>query len=181
MKEQFTFDREKFLDIVHFICHETTSEELGNVKLHKILYYADMLYFTDTGKPLTGVEYLKQSFGPTARHLSWATKQLETNKKIHISIRNFYGYQKKDFVSLDEPKSNKLNQEEKNLILSIIDFVCSRNAKEISEMSHNIAWETADLGEVIPYVSAHALWPIEVTDEDIEWGEKIAQDIIAAE
>jgi uncharacterized phage-associated protein len=89
------FDRVKFKAVVHYICHACPPEDLGNVKLHKILYFADMLSFSDTGKPLTGVEYLKQAFGPTARHLTAALKELEASGALRVDTRNVYGFTKK--------------------------------------------------------------------------------------
>jgi hypothetical protein len=60
-------DLQKLKDVVHYICAQCRQDELGNVKLHKILYFADMLHFLGSNRPLTGVEYQKQSFGPVAR------------------------------------------------------------------------------------------------------------------
>src|SRR6266849_9373459 len=62
--EQIQFDRAKLLDVVHYVCAKVPVPELGRVKLHKNLYFADMLHFAATGRPLTGVEYQKQPFGP---------------------------------------------------------------------------------------------------------------------
>ena len=72
LDEDIQFDRRKLLSVVHCICATGPVEELGRVKLHKILYFADMLHYAARGQPLTGVEYQKQPFGPAARHLTWA-------------------------------------------------------------------------------------------------------------
>ena len=58
------FDREKFLEAVHYICTHCDPRELGRVKLHKILYFADMLHYVGYGRPLTGEEYQKQNSAP---------------------------------------------------------------------------------------------------------------------
>jgi hypothetical protein len=51
--ENVQFDRAKFKDTVHYICGKCPADELGKVKLHKTLYFADMIHFVDTGTPLT--------------------------------------------------------------------------------------------------------------------------------
>ena len=95
MQENFQFDREKFKDVVHFAIHRATErhgpEALGNTKLHKIAYYADMLWFVAKGQPLTGAEYQRQRFGPTARHLTKCLAELEAAGRIRTTKRNYYG------------------------------------------------------------------------------------------
>lgn len=41
--EPVQFDREKFLDVIHLICDRIDAAELGRVKLHKALYFSDMI------------------------------------------------------------------------------------------------------------------------------------------
>ena len=58
-----TFDEDKFSKVVHSVCSKCEPDRLGNVKLHKILYFADMLNFAASGTPRTGADYVKQRFG----------------------------------------------------------------------------------------------------------------------
>ena len=70
MVEDFKFDQEKFKDAVHFtIAHAVENygaEALGNVKLHKILYFSDFLTYLETMQPLTGADYLRWFAGDDA-------------------------------------------------------------------------------------------------------------------
>ena len=50
-----------------------------------------------------------------------------------------------------------------------------KSATEISEISHNAAWDAADLGEVIPYQSVLMLVPVEIKDKDRQWALEAAQ------
>jgi hypothetical protein len=170
-------DRVKFKDAVHFIVASCAPDELGRVKLHKILYFADMLHFLDAGKPFTGCEYLKQEFGPTARHLAWALSELEAAGRIRVQERQFHGFRKQDFHSLSQPDRSRLTNSEVDLLGKVIDFVCARTAREISELSHNAAWQLYRVGEVIPYYSAFFIVPTETTDEDVAWGEQTARQL----
>ena len=101
MEEGIQFDREKFKDVVHYVVDYVRAnlgtEALGNTKLHKVLYYSDILRYLDTGQPLTGVEYQRQKFGPTARYLTWALKELEAEGRVSVTKRNYYGYQKSEY------------------------------------------------------------------------------------
>ncbi len=173
-------DRQKLKDDVHYVCSKCDHAELGNVKLHKILYFSDMLHFQETGHALTGVEYQKQQFGPVARHLTWALRELESEGRIQVRDREYFGFAKKDFVSLQAPRMDRLGNKVPKLLDDVIDFVCARSAREISELSHNAAWQTAEMGEIIPYFTAMGLEPSEVTDEDMAWGAQEASQILSA-
>ena len=179
LDERIQFDRAKLLDVIHYVCAKVPTAELGRIKLHKVLYFADMLNFAATGRPLTGVEYQKQAFGPVARHLSWAVRTLAEAGRLEVRRRNYFGFPKDDFVSLKAPDMSRLSSNEVQLIDDVTDFVCARSAREISELSHNAAWESVAIGERIPYYTAFDLQPVEITDEDVEWGASEARRILA--
>lgn len=180
MVEDHQFDRQKFKAAVHYVAASTRPEELGRVKLHKILYFADMLHYLAAGRPLTGEEYQKQQFGPTARHLGVALKELAAEGKLDVRRRLFHGFPKDTFDSLEEPRSDVFTQDELKLLADVIDDVCARSAREISEISHNAAWELASLGETLPYYTAYLMAPAEVTDDDVAWGAEEAGRILSA-
>jgi hypothetical protein len=172
MEENFQFDREKFKDVVHYVVDYAKDhfrpEALGNTKLHKILYFADMLRYLDTGKPLTGAEYQRQRFGPTARHLARSLATLEAEGRLSVTTRNYYGYVKSEYQPLTPPASNRLSVAEKGLIEEMVKFVCARTAAEISDFSHDDVWSSVPMGQRIPYYAAFAMFPAELTDEDIQ-------------
>ena len=144
MEEGIQFDREKFKDVVHYVveyvCANLGTEVLGNTKLHKILHYSDVLRYLDTGQPLTGVEYQRQKFGPTARYLTWALKELEAERRVSVSKRNYYGYQKSEYQPLAKPNLDRLSNDDTALIEHVIGFVCTKTAVEISDFSHDEVW-----------------------------------------
>ncbi|MGE0407667.1 MAG: Panacea domain-containing protein [Amphiplicatus sp.] len=161
------FDRDKFCAVVHYICSKCP-DELGNVKLHKIMYFADMLHFMAMGRPLTGVDYLKQSFGPVARHLTQTLKKLEADGLIRIETQDYFGFEKKRYVSLASP-SFKFSNLEVQLLEDVIEFVRGHSARAISELSHDAAWKAADAGERIPYAAAYGLQAGEISEDDQAW------------
>ena len=167
MEESYIrFDRAKLKAAAHYICSRLQPKELGNVKLHKILYFADMLSFCDSGAPLTGADYIKQSFGPTARHLTAVLEELASEQQIKIEKRTFYGFEKRDYISLTEPNRAILGNSAIELLDSVIEFARDRSASELSELSHDVAWQAADMGERIPYAAVYGWQPEEITDED---------------
>ena len=172
-------DREKFKAVVHYLCRHA-GDDFGRIKLHKALYFADMLYFIDTARPLTGVDYVKQQFGPTARHLKWALDELAKDGKLSVSRESYFGLPKDRFQSLKEPETNRLSEEERRLLNDTLHFVGNYSATAISELSHNEAWYAFSIGEVIPYDTAYWLVPTEVTDDDVAWAEAQMREHIHA-
>lgn len=169
------FDREKFKEAILFLASYCPPEELGNVKLHKMLYFADMMNFLEEGRPLTGVDYLKQKFGPTARHLTSAVEELAREERLVVRENEHHGFFKKDYLVTPGFKPLRLAQREQALLRDVADFVRGKTARQISEISHNAAWEAAELGEVIPYFTALQLVPTEVTDDDRAWALETAR------
>lgn len=171
MNEAIQFDPEKFKDVVHFIISEVEGTHgqsaLGNVKLHKILYYSDFLSYLSTMRPLTGADYQRQKFGPTARFLSSATRQLMGEGRIEVQDVDYFGYAKKNYLTATMPRTNRLTDEERSLIREVVNFVCGKSASEISEFSHDEVWSSVQMGDRIPYFAAYALFPAELTDEDM--------------
>lgn len=174
------FDREKFKDVVHYIVARTEAHELGKVKLHKALYFADMLWFIYKGVALTGAEYRKQPMGPCASHLTWALSALETEGRIKTTKEWYFGYEKYRFTLLAPAELSRLDQDARALLDEAIDFVCRDNtARTISELSHTRAWDLVGMGKVMPYASAMHLLPTEVEEIDIEWAAERASEIAA--
>jgi uncharacterized phage-associated protein len=169
------FDYEKFLVVVHHICNACAGDELGRVKLHKILYFADFLSYLETGTPLTGEDYLKQKYGPTARHLGKALRDLESAGALKIESQPFHGYVKHTFSSLRTPENNRLSAEETTLLREVMAFVCRQTASQISEFSHSEPWTLVDVGERIPYFSAYGMVPSEIDEDDLDWASQEAE------
>jgi len=146
-EENVQFDRAKLKDAVHYICAKCPVDELGKVKLHKILYFADMIHFIGTDAPLTGVQYQKQKFGPMARHLNWAIDDLIKDNRLRVEKRDYFGFEKMDYHALGGVDRNRLNENARRVLDEVIEFVRSRSAKAISELG---------------------LYPAAVTDADVD-------------
>ena len=180
MQDGIEFDRSKLKDVVHFIIHyvqdKHSIEQLGNTKLHKILYYADMLNFTATGKPLTGDDYLNQQYGPTSRHLKAVVSELTREGRVELHEIDFYGFPQRSFAALTAPL-HRLSNEETALLQDLADVVCERSARDVSELSHDRVWGSVQRGEVIPYYAAFGLFPRGLDSDDLEDARREVEEI----
>jgi len=174
------FDRTKFRETVLFICTVCDPARLGAVKLHKILYFSDMLRYAFEGHPLTGSTYRKRAHGPTSDHLLGMLRQLEREGAIRVRDAVYFGFRKKEYIPSTSPNLTLFSPDEIALIRDVSDFVANDNtAKTISDLSHNQAWELAEFGEELPYYTAFALFPVEPSEEAIEWAASSVGEIEA--
>jgi len=165
-------DRDKLRAAVLHVVQSCPPDRLGAVKLHKVLFYADMLNFINTGDALTGATYRKRPFGPTCDAALFAVNELAQTGEIEIRDVDYYGYRKKEFIPVNNVETNHLSEGEKSLLTSMINFVCIDNsAKSISEFSHDLPWEMVGFGDPIPYHSAFHLIPVIIPPEAHEWAE----------
>ena len=169
------FNRERFKTLVHYICyHVKDPTRLGKTKLHKILYYVDNWAYLKLGRPVTGETYVKRQYGPVAAHLDEVLRELEQEGKVIVYEAEIpYGgqpYQQFQFIAKNQPDISGFKPEEIDLVRDFIDLVCyEHTARSISELSHNLVWKSAKMGEELPYYTAYGMLVGEITPEDIAW------------
>lgn len=180
MHQAIQFDRAKLKAAILHTCRAVNPDRLGAVKLHKVLYFLDMIHYAQNKRPVTGATYKKRPYGPTCVPLLPTLREMQREGIIEIRDVDFHGLQKKEYIPLAAEQRGVLNDAELDLLDEVIEFVCDKNsARTISEFSHQLPWEMAEFGEVIPYESALLLFPSEPTPEAFEAVEKGADEIEA--
>ncbi len=164
------FDKEKLKAVILHTCETCKPSKLGAVKMHKVLYFADMLRYANVARSITGSTYRKRPLGPTCDQLLEALSELQSNELLEIKTVDYFGYQKKEYVAKVKANTNQLSKDEIVLLDEVIKFVCDSNsAQTISEYSHNRAWEMVAFGDEIGYNSVFNIFPLEVSNETKEW------------
>lgn len=138
----------KLRAVVHYVCYRKRDQptELSKTKLHKILFYSDMESYLDRKEPITGEEYIKHQFGPYSTHLDAIIEELEgagclvTSQK-EFDIRGNVITQNLYFCA-KEPDLSVFTAEEVSLLDEWIDKICRLTAQQVSELSHDIVWES---------------------------------------
>lgn len=168
-------ENQKFKTAVHYVCSRCTDpSKLGATKLNKVLWYADAIAYIAEGKSITGSKYKKLQHGPVPAEIRQTVRALQAEGKLMVGQSDHYGYPKRDYISLTEPNLDDLEKHEIDLLHMVIDFVCDRNtATSISQMSHDLVWEAAAMGEEIPLNALLAALPGEITDTDKQWADKV--------
>ena len=144
---------------------------LGSIKLNKVLWVSDLWAYVGRGQPITGEHYVKQQFGPVASTVG-ILRELQQENKIVVRRKIAHGNQKVDYIALKEPEgiSDLFTADEISLVDEAIQFVClGHTAMDISDKTHDIIWQLAEIGEEIPY---EAMWASRldlITKEDVKW------------
>lgn len=154
---------------MHYVCDQVDPDILGAVRLHKVLYFADMWHFLKTGHPITGETYRKQHFGPVASHLPHILEELEHEGALERRQVPWPGGTRTEFHTKRPAPTHRFSSSEKSFVDEVIDFVIRKTAAEISEFSHHQVWEAAAMGEELPYATAFHMSPAEVTQADLDW------------
>lgn len=175
------FDRSKLRDVILHVCQACAPDRLGAVKLHKVLYFLDMIFYAQAGRAVTGAEYRKRPFGPTCVSLLPVLREMERDGVLAIDEVDFHGRAKKQYRALAVSDLKRFDDAEIELLDEVIEFVCNQNtAKSISDYSHQLPWEMADFGDVIGYDTALLLFPSEPSAEALDLVEAEAEGIEAA-
>ncbi len=147
------YDEDKLRELVLHIASQSEDDvHFGAVKLNKLLFYADFIAYRKFGRPITGAEYQKLDHGPCARPLKPLLQRMEAEKAVAEQVTDRWGYPQKRTIALREPILGKFSPEEIALVDSIIKTCRVRNARSMSDLSHNfVGWQLAKIGESIPY------------------------------
>lgn len=160
----------KFKALVHHVIHECASspDQLGAIRLNKVLWFADVTAYKMDGRAITGEKYVKRQFGPAPSRVLRALDDLVREGAVLI-LDPEVEYAPRKFYALTAPASGKLSNREKLITSAVLDDVLGRTASEISEMSHDDVWQAAEIGEEIPMYATLASTPGEITEDVVEW------------
>lgn len=165
--------------VMHYIvwkCQDPTM--LGATKLNKILWYADVHSYLELGKSITGVSYIKRQHGPVPNQndFSFAKSNLERDKKIAVTQDLYHGHPQYQFVALKKPDISLFSPDEISIIDLTVEEICYKyTASSISERTHGVIWDAAEIGEEIPMHAVFAARFGEITEEDIQWARSEAK------
>lgn len=164
----------KFEGLVHYICDKATDPSvLGSVKLNKVLWYSDSIHYMIFGGSITGEIYVKRQHGPVPRHIVRAIDQLVADRKIARGRVDHFGFVKTEFIAIADSDVSMFSAEQINLVDEAFEYVCmNHTARSISEETHGVIWQLAEMGEEIPLPTVFASDVGEIDETDLNWAKK---------
>lgn len=143
----------------------------GVTKLIKILYFSDFVAYAQRGRPITGIEYIKQQRGPMPAIWYEVQKSLEHSGEIEMQHRQLLDYEQHRVIAKRRPDLSLFTGEDIALVDAIIDQLRDHTAEAVSQLSHGLAWQIVDDLDHIPYEAA-LLGDPELTPDDIAWAQE---------
>ncbi|MDR1649410.1 MAG: SocA family protein [Synergistaceae bacterium] len=164
---------EKLKCAVRYVVSACDPIALGNVRLNKILWKADVFTYMRTGESITNWKYIKKRYGPMIKGYDFLMSELEEKGLI---LKDYATKGGREICLIEaagnDDSSEALSQEEKDVLDNFIDYITRKTAQSISEESHDKFYSIAADGEEIPL---GPVW-VEPSAEDILWAEQLVED-----
>lgn len=146
-------DDAKLRELILFVAERSGDDpRFGSTKLNKLLFFADFLAYVKLGSSITGQAYQRLPNGPAPKKLLPIVKKMIEDRVLAIQKRDHYGRTQNVPVALRPPRLKGFTAEEIAIITQVLTEFRSKNAKDVSDLSHQFAgWELAGNKELIPY------------------------------
>lgn len=161
--------------LVHYICARCeVPSRLGATKLNKVLWYSDVFAFAEHGTSITGAVYVKRQFGPVPKNILESRERLRQSGAIVEKKVQYGGYPQVQFIALQDPDISAFSAKQISLVDQILQEICfGHTASSISQLSHDVVWEAAAIGEEIPMSAAAFAGNIgEIDENDMIWARR---------
>ena len=162
----------KLDSLVHYVCARCENpSKLGATKLNKVLWYSDVFAFAQEGQSITGATYIKRQFGPVPKDILGARRRLEQSGATVERKALHHGYQQVQIIAVKPVDMSEFSASQISLVDTVIEAICSSHtASSISSLSHDIVWESAEIGEEIPMAAAAFGGNRgEIDEDDVVW------------
>ncbi len=147
-------NNEKFKQMYFFILSLFSQECLPKTKLAKLLYLADFRNFYEELEPMSGVRYVRRTYGPVADIFFELTEELFDEGKIDINSVDNHHDTKTMFIKSTsyQPDTSLLSEQEKSKIAEICDLWRHKTTTELVNFTHEQKpWRSCRENEYIPY------------------------------
>ena len=177
------FQPEKLRQVVLYILSKCGGKpNFGETVLYKILYYIDFDVYEILGKPVTGLNYIHQKFGPMPQVKQYQSiiQDMREKQEIKIFNQDYYGMVQKRYVALTDYKMDDFSAKERDLIDKVLKHLSDMGARQIEEYVHDDApWKLTENNDVIPYnLVIERKFPYAYRDYDKIWQSAAAKDTL---
>lgn len=157
-RPDFKLDERRFKDLMLYVSEKLADDPtFGETKLNKVLFFSDFKAYRVLGQPITGAEYQKNKYGPTARRYPVMRDELIRWDQLRVERRLIVDHVQ-DVVRPHNITANtdQFSSEELRIVDEVIEEMRQYTNTEASNESHkrSAGWLARDLGETIPYSSA---------------------------
>lgn len=127
----------------------------GLVKLNKIIWRADFESFAERGQPVTGRQYQRLKRGPAPVEMLPLLNELQASGLLTIKKVPQGDFVERRPIALVEPVLTMFSKQDLEYLDRSVGAYWENTGKEVSDMSHGVAWETREDGGSMPYELAY--------------------------
>lgn len=177
--QQYSFDREKFRRLVHYVIHMAGNRPgFGATKINKVLWFVEARGAMLRKKPVTGARFIRRQYGPVPAAIMPVREELERAGVIRTSKDWHYNRQITVFKSLKQPEISDFDAAELQDIKYWIDHIANEHtAESISDATHNYGWLIAGIGEELPYFVVLSERARDPDVAQMEWARRRASEL----
>ena len=137
-------DLAKLKNLILHIGANPHVQNLGETKLWKLIYFIDATALRETGRTITGSEFIRYDHGPVPSRGEKSLKQLSRAGDVSIVQEQFSSYRINRVVATGPPAEKVFSAAELALIGRICRAYGNMTATYLSELSHREpAWHYA--------------------------------------
>ena len=144
----------KFEQVLLYILNKAGGKpNVGETVIYKLLYFIDFDYYEKFEESLMGVTYLKRKHGPVPAGFQDIVAEMEKEGKLKKRSSSYFSKPQIKYDALVEPDLNLLTARESAFIDEVLARLSNKNAKELSDMSHeDTPWKTQpEFGKPLNY------------------------------
>lgn len=171
-------DTTKFRELILYISQKCADDPtFGATKLDKILFQADMEHYLEHGRTITSMEYMKLPNGPVPRMFAPIRDDMMSHGEFAYVLGNVGTLTQERPVACRPFNRDVFGETELNEADRAIAELWGKTATEVSRDSHQLmGWKVArNYGDTIPDF-AYLIDSDPLTSDDIEWGQRIADE-----
>ncbi len=154
-KQVSDLNKEKFRDVLLYILNKVGAKpNVGETVLYKLLYFIDFDYYEQKHTSITGMQYVKNHFGPTPKKKDFdaIVDAMKVHKEIELIKTKYATKDQKKYLPAKRPDLASLSADEIKHIDEVLARLSDKNATELSDLSHrDMPWIASDSNKVIDY------------------------------
>lgn len=148
------FSKEKICNMILYFCDSSVLK----TKLLKEMFYADFLYYKNSCKSITGLEYVKITYGPVPDQFEFILNECLKEKIINYDINYKDQYECHNISSNKKFDKTFFEKDELEILKNVKNKFKNFNSKEIADFSHKEkAFIETNIGDKISYDYAFEL------------------------
>lgn len=143
----------KFKEVLLYVLEKVGSKSnVGMTVIYKLLYFIDFDYYEKFEEQLIGATYIKNHFGPTPVEFKKIVELMESKGELETVKSKYFLHEQTKYLPRREADISVLNAKEIKHIDEVLSRLSDKNAKELSDYSHqDIPWLVAKDNQIIKY------------------------------